>query len=263
MKAILFFITGAIFFFSIAGRVLGSLPEATWRIRNNNQKPILAATVMITIMTPNWQEEASAVDEALPIPNDEYRAIAKADGDVVAGGLGTLVVDGKDLLLVTHDHWSHLDENLGTVTFQTADGVWLADIDLCDFKERIRSRDGGSMVLVAPGALKSAFAVDVANARDIDLQPGNHGFVTRRSGDSVVVSEVRVIGLGEKQGRPVVQLQSIDGQAITGGDSGGGVWFKGRLTAVMWTTVRMQNQATGEQRATDMSVAALYPFLSE
>jgi hypothetical protein len=40
----------------------------------------------------------------LPIPNDEYRTIARADGEVVADGLGTLVANGVELLLVTHDH---------------------------------------------------------------------------------------------------------------------------------------------------------------
>ena len=263
MKAVLFLITGAIFFFSIAGRVVGSLPEITERTQTINQESIRAATVMIAITTPNWQEKAGAADEVLPIPNDEYRPIAKADGVIVAAGLGTLVVDGNNLLLVTHDHWSRLDETLGTVTFQTADGLWLADFDLHDFKEHILVRDGGTMVLAAPDELKSAFPVDAANSPAADLQPGDRGFVTRRSGESVAVSEVRVISQGEKLGRPVVQLQSVDGQAITGGDSGGGVWFDGHLTAVMWTTVRMENQATGEQRATDMSLAAIYQGLIE
>ena len=62
----------------------------------------------------------------------------------------------------------------------------------------------------------------------------------------------------QKQGRPAVQLQSVDGQAIVGGDSGGGVWLDGQLTAVMWTTVMMENSQTGAQRTTDMSIAAVY-----
>ena len=90
------------------------------------------------------------------------------------------------------------------------------------------------------------------------MQTGDRGFVAQRAGGRITVSEVSVIAQAEKQGRPVVHLRSVDGQAVVGGDSGGGVWVNGRFTAAMWTTVMMENRATGVQRATDMSVAAVY-----
>ena len=227
-------------------------------LKAKQQQQILSATVMMTIITPAWQEKADASGEALPIPNDDYRTIAKAEGNVAADGLGTLVANGDNSLLVTHDHWSHLDEALGTVTFRAADGSWLADMDLRDFKDLIRNRDGGTMVLAAPTMLKTAVPVETASPQTNILQTGDRGFVAQRAGDRIVVNEVSVIDLAEKQGRPVVRLQSLDGRPVVGGDSGGGVWVNGRFTAVMWTTVMMEYRATGMQQATDMSVAAVY-----
>ena len=55
-----------------------------------------------------------------------------------------------------------------------------------------------------------------------------------------------------------MRLQSLDGQAVVGGDSGGGVWVNGRFAAAMWTTVMMENRGTGVQRATDVSIAAVF-----
>ena len=258
MKAILFLVAGVALFVLAGGRAAGSPPEGAEEAQNLTQQQILSATVMIAITTPNWQEEAVAADEVLPIPNDEYRTIAKANGDVVADGLGTLIANEEGVLLVTHDHWSRFDDALGTVTFRTAAGTGLGEMKLRDFKALIRSRDRGTMVLDAPDVLQSAVTAAEATLQPKDLQPGNHGYVARRSGDSVVVSEVNVIAQAQKQGLPVVQLQNMDGQVIVGGDSGGGVWLNGQLTAVMWTTVMMENSTTGVQRATDMSVAAIY-----
>ncbi|MFO7537017.1 MAG: hypothetical protein R6X32_03035 [Chloroflexota bacterium] len=35
-------------------------------------------------------------------------------------------------------------------------------------------------------------------------------------------------------------------------------WVNGRLAAAMWTVVVLENTTTGEQRATDLSIAAVY-----
>jgi len=36
------------------------------------------------------------------------------------------------------------------------------------------------------------------------------------------------------------------------------VWVNGRFAATIWTTVMIENTANGKQRATDLSVAAVY-----
>lgn len=271
MKGVLAFVVGAILFLSAGGRVADSQTEVSARIQNyefagssphlekvNQQQQILSATIMMTITTPNWQEKAVAAGEALPIPNDEYRPIARADGHVAADGLGTLVAGENKLLLVTHDHWSHFDDALGTVTFRSADGSWLADMDLSEFKEHVLSRNGGVMEVTAPDTLKKIIPIEAAALPANTLQTGDSGFMARQAGNRVIVSEVSVIAQAEQQGRPVVRLQSVDGQIVTGGDSGGGVWVDDRFAAAMWTTVMMENRATGVRRTTDVSIAAIY-----
>jgi hypothetical protein len=62
------------------------------------QQQILAATVMISITAPNWQETAEKVEIVLPVPNDEYRTMARADGEVVAGGLATAWAVQRDVV---------------------------------------------------------------------------------------------------------------------------------------------------------------------
>lgn len=232
-------------------------------IRKKQQQQILAATVMISITTPNWQQTAAASGEALPIPNDEYRPIARANGEVVTAGLGTLVADGDELLLVTHDHWSHFDETLGTVIFQGADGSWLAEMELRAFKQSVRYRDGGTMVLAVPPVLATTVSGKAEAMHTNAFDKGDSVLVAQRAGNRVVVTAASVVAQREKQGRPVVRLQSAEGRSIVGGDSGGGVWVNGRFAATMWTTVMMENATTGQQRATDLSVAAVYTALPQ
>lgn len=262
MKTILTFTVGVILFVSVVLflRLAHFFPYLE---KGKQQQQILSATVIISLTTPNWQEKAVAIGEALPIPNDEYRTIARAKGNVVADGLGTVVVNGDNLLLVTHDHWSHLNDALGTVTFRAADGSRLADMDLCDFKKHIQNRDGGIMVLAAPDMLKRIVPVEAAALQANTLQIGNRGFVAQRAGDRIAVSEVSIVAQAERQGRSVVRLQSVDGQVMVGGDSGGGVWVDGRFVAATWTTVMIENRMTGAQRETDVSIAAVYQGIPE
>jgi hypothetical protein len=65
------------------------------------QQQNLSAVVMITITTPAWQHEADASAEALPIPNDDYRPIARAEGNLAADWLGTLVAGGDNTMITT------------------------------------------------------------------------------------------------------------------------------------------------------------------
>ncbi len=227
-------------------------------MKGKQQQQILAATVMISITTPNWRQMATATEEALPIPPDEYRTMARADGDVVADGLGTLVAQDEEILLVTHDHWSHFNEIVGVVTFRNAHGALIVEMDLRDFKQHVRYRDGGTMVLTAPEVLATAVPGTAKALQTFALNIDDNVLLTQRVDGRVVLTEASVVAQTEKQGQPVLRLQSAAGQTVTGGDSGGGVWLNGRLAATMWTTVMMENPTTGVRQATDLSVAAIY-----
>jgi len=244
----------AVLFLS-AGQLIPSWVETKQR------RHILAATVMISIAVPNWLETAGTVADALPIPNDEYRTIARADGELIADGLGTLVAHGDEALLVTHDHWSRFDEVLGRVTFWAADGVWLAEMELRDFKRHVRYRDGGTMVLTAPNMLTTAVSGKAEALQTNALKIDDSVLLAQRAGNRIVLTEATVVAQSEKQARPAVRLQTANGQAVVGGDSGGGVWVNGRLAATMWTTIMMENTESGERRSTDISVAAVFSHM--
>ncbi len=237
---------------------LGAAQYIPHLIEKKQRQQILAATVMITITVPNWLEKPTGIEEALPIPNDEYRTIARAEGEVISDGLGTLVINGDERLLVTHDHWSRFDEVIGTVAFRAADGTPLTEMDLRAFKQYLRYRDGGTMVLTAPEVLSTAVSTSAKIMDSDTFKVGDNVFLAQRAGNRVTVTKASVITQTGKEGLPAVQLQSAAGQVVVGGDSGGGVWLNGRLAATMWTTIMMENSATGERRATDLSIAAIY-----
>lgn len=249
-----FILVTAVLFLS-AGHLIPSWVETKQR------RHILAATVMISIAVPNWLETAGAVTDALPIPNDEYRTIARADGELIAYGLGTLVVYGDETLLITHDHWSQFDEALGRVTFAAADGVWLAEMELRDFKRHVRYRDGGTMVLTAPDRLNTAVSGKAEALQTNTLKIGDSVLLAQRADNRIVLTAATVVAQSEKQARLAVRLQTADGQTVAGGDSGGGVWANGRLVATMWTTIMLENTESGERRATDSSVAAVFSHM--
>ena len=91
-----------------------------------------------------------------------------------------------------------------------------------------------------------------------ELRFGSEVLLAQHGETGVTLTEARVVADTEKDGRPVVQLQKLDGRPVVSGDSGGGVWFNGRLAATIWTTIMMENTTTGVRRPTDMSVAAIF-----
>lgn len=256
LKILLLALTGLI----VPNSIYVSLKETFHKRR------ILEATVMITMIVPEL-EEVSVVDEALPIPPDEYRPIARPESYILAKGLGTLVSSGDEIWLVTHDHWSLLDNSLGTVQISDADGERLVEIQLMHFKKLIHYRDGGTMILEAPKEIETKVQVNLSW-----LPGGQPGKKMSASGDVVLlvhrqwneergisIMEATVEKTGARQGKPIIRMQSSNGESIVGGDSGGGVWLQGNLVGNMWTTVMKENAQTGSRRQTETSIAALYP----
>jgi hypothetical protein len=238
------------------------------------EQQILATTMTITIIVPELDQRTTTEDEALPIPNDEYRPMARPNSYIVADGLGALVTQGEERLIITHDHWSLLDKDLGTVQFGDATGELLLEVALIDFKNLIRYRDGGTMVIEAPEDLFLRGVGDISwlpalglndSDKSEELSPGSIVLVAQRQpGDSVGVAVVRaeVERSDQRLGRPVYRLRSLSGQPIVGGDSGGSVWHEGDLVANMWTTIMMENISTGAVRPTDASIVAIFPATS-
>lgn len=166
-------------------------------------------------------------------------------------GLATLVQNGEEILLVTHDHWHYL-ENVGRVEFLDASGDLLLQIAGDEFTSLIRYRDGGTMLLSPPFKIHPQYRAllaarsgktdrnPLAAARLAGVQPTQAGQIVTiayRIGDGgrqVGLLPARVIELSERDGKATFKLQSLDGTPIQPGDSGGGIWLDGELIGNMW-----------------------------
>ena len=77
-----------------------------------------------------------------------------------------------------------------------------------------------------------------------------------------------VTAVEQREERPIYVLRSLDGQAIVQGDSGGGVWWNGRLVGNTWATElnggwQLGNLSIGgDVTTTDISITAKFPQLS-
>jgi hypothetical protein len=141
-------------------------------------------------------------------------------------------------------------------------------MELYQFKRLIQSRDGGTMILVAPKELVAIRQSETAflSGHHSETQELTEGDVVnlvyrQRDGQAgVSIMEAIVESKGEKQGNLVLRLRGPDGMPIISGDSGGGVWFQGEVVANMWTTIMMEDIQTGERRASEVSIAALINY---
>jgi hypothetical protein len=230
------------------------------------QQQILDSTLTISIAAQELVREPVEVEEALPIPNDEYRSIATASQYVIADGLGTLVADWNGTYIVTHDHWSLLDRESGLVQLGNASGEQVLEIELATLKNLIRYRDGGTLVFDAPAELASTDNLTpamISTTGSQELEYGDPFLLAHRQRDGrggVSIMKVSLERTGYKLGQPTIRLQTPDGQSIIGGDSGGGVWLKGKLVGNMWTTIMMENKISSERRSTNSAIAAIYPL---
>ncbi len=50
----------------------------------------------------------------------------------------------------------------------------------------------------------------------------------------------QVVAVGDDGQHSVMKLQSVDGQTVIPGDSGGGIWLGGVLVGNMWMTIQEQ-----------------------
>jgi hypothetical protein len=151
-------------------------------------------------------------------------------------GLGTLVVHDGKLFILTHDHW----RDLGVViTAQILDetGALIAEVDGHTFRGWVLYRDGGSLLLgplsilansaLQPAEMGSPAMVSTGGvlliAQQVGGEPGRVGFI-----------QSEVISLGQTQDLLVYNMRSLGGEAIVQGDSGGGVWYNGKLVGNTW-----------------------------
>jgi hypothetical protein len=251
-------------------------------IHRAEMQMVLEATIQI-YMYPQDSLDALGVVPGQKSLND---AIARSHVEYrYEMGLGTLVNRNGEIILITHDHWGDLDD-LGMIQFRNAAGGPLFEVDGDTFKALIRYQDGGTMILgrnadgdrsnylsalVAISQAKYNHTINPAELGvDQPIQEGQNLIIVRqgRNGSKAVeLMAVNVETVGERWGQLVYELQSADSGDIMPGDSGGGLWFKGRLVGNMWKskyTYGVNWDALElEQQWTETSYAASLPDFSD
>lgn len=211
--------------------------------------PALAAAIQIIMLPSDTREFLGSSQD---ISQSQEGGARSAKSYYFERGLGTLVSYHGELLLITHDHWSALDD-IGTVQFLNAAGDPLLDLDGGTIKNLIRYQDSGTMILGRPiGGDRSDYLSALVNisqykynhrivpvefANDEPVYPGASLFAVRRTrdgSDGVELLAVSVETIGERWGRLVYQLRSTPGGDFKPGDSGGGLWSGSRLVGNLW-----------------------------
>jgi hypothetical protein len=208
---------------------------------------------------------------------DQPAGSSGAQQVVYSIGLGSLIEKQGEVFIVTHNHRGEILQNFTAVEFRDARNGLLLRMLGFQFKKLIRFQDAGTLVLKAPGEIDSSLSKSSSGAAlkpaiigdGSQLKPGDIVQVAyRQSGnrEQLAVLDAEVLSLSSYLGLPTFNLRSLTGQPITPGDSGGGVFYNGKLVGNSWMTVMNQVVSSGDLETkspvqTDRSFAALLPDL--
>jgi hypothetical protein len=161
------------------------------------------------------------------------------DQYLIAKGLATLVLNGGEMQIVTHNHWGEIMKNAEFVRFYDASDNLLADVNVEAFNQSILEQDAGTLLLKAPKELIARKQVlRFANlGLSEQVRVGDTVLLVQKENnesDKLALTKAIVEGLTTYKKRPAFTLFTLDGQPIIPGDSGGGVWLNGRLVGNIW-----------------------------
>ena len=194
-----------------------------------------------------YSTQAAKVDQirkaTLLIRMQASKAQDGGGADLAIGlGMGSLIRIHDEILLITHNHWGKLLQDVTLIEFRDADNQLILPVLGYELKEWIVSQDAGSLVLRLPEEFIDS--IDPSAPIRMETVPqvpaGERVEVVYRENPArematalqAVVEEVITY-----QGLPAYRLRSLDGQPIQPGDSGGGIWYKGRLVGNNWVTL--------------------------
>ena len=190
------------------------------------QAQILNATVQIRLFTP--------ITSAKPVGN-RYPYL-------MSQGLGSLVRAGNGYLIITHNHWSAL-EQVEFVKIYDAKFALLLEMSGAAIENLILRQDAGVLVLQAPPELVEKLSASPgsfleASPKDgLKLSAGDQVLVVHQKPgqeDKVAVMPAVIEQRMTFRGQPAFQLRALDGSPLIPGDSGGGLWYKGYLVGDLW-----------------------------
>ena len=210
--------------------------------------------------------EASILASTIQIAMYEH-ALEPGSSEAGGDGLGTVIAYGGERLIITHDHWSHINPNLTEVEFRNWMGQLLVTLDAHAFQSLILYRDGGTMVLRVPAGLENIPTAEVGTA----AVEGDVVWVARRDvktgRQTVELFPAAVTAVEIGSGQAKMRLQTLAEGAVIPGDSGGGVWVNGRLVANNWASVMTEKSSLladlfGAEtvQPTSLVIVTLQPF---
>jgi hypothetical protein len=213
---------------------------------------ILNATIMIRMQSPQMEKVSGL-------------------GVFLGSGIGSFIQINGEILLVTHNHWGEMLQDLTIVEFRDADNQMIKPIFGKDFKTLILSQDAGTLILRPPQELIDQIVPvtleaipQVAAGEIVDLVYRENPAREKATIQQAVVEEIILF-----KDLPAYRLRSLDSQPIQPGDSGGGIWYKGALVGNSWVTLMEANGkaavAFGDLADenlvfTDLSYAAILPL---
>jgi len=193
------------------------------------------------------------------------------EGVFVGYDMGTLIQHQGETYLVTHNHYGDMLQDMNIVQFRDAQNRPLQSMYAATFKSLIIYEDPGTLVLRAPDGL-----TDTLTPVSVDhlpqLQPGDIVQVAYRGGanrDQAEILNAVIENVTVRGGAPVYGLRCLDGQLLSPGDSGGGIWygesFVGNNWSIVLTDVIEATSAATDSMdpttmtQTDLSYAAIFP----
>lgn len=167
-----------------------------------------------------------------------------ADGDrfVIARGLGSLIRNDGAMYLVTHNHWGNILRKGCVVAIYDVHGKLLKTMSASEFKGLISYQDAGSLILRVP-LNWMVQAIPLSAGDPLEVEAGDIVLVAQWHGSKrkeVILVEAEVVSVIFYEGMPVYRLNLPEGHAFQGGDSGGGVWHKGKLVGITYATILVE-----------------------
>ena len=190
------------------------------------------------------------------------------DGVSLGYEMATLVQHQGATYLVTHNHYGEMLQDTNIVQLRDAENRKIRSIYGSEFKSLIVYQDPGTLVLRAPDGLTDALT-PVNLDHQPQLRPGDIVQVAYRGGakrEQVEIVDAVIEEITVSEVTPVYRLRFPDGQLLSPGDSGGGVWYGESFVGNTWSIVLTYTVAgtsgtsdPASETQTNLSYAAILP----
>lgn len=200
---------------------IGNLSQAAAAVDPSLEADILKSTVQIRLLVP--------VPGADPVKGGQLCDMEQ--------GLGSVVRWQGVTVIVTHNHWGHMMNDAQYAHILDAQGAVLRQMWMDEFKSLIRYSDAGTLILDIPAGLSitpSNLSIE-RNVPDGDTVTMVHQ--DPKDINRVAALQAKVISHKIDQGQPVFELKVLGSGKIIKGDSGGGIWYQGKLVGNSWSTI--------------------------